>query len=78
MDVIDHGPVVHIGHMRRANIDNRSVIEKVAAAPIAALVSPTAVAIAIVDAAIETNLRAPVSRVPDERGALGGPVAWRP
>src|SRR5580704_12141860 len=77
-DVIHDCLVIDIRDVRRTDVDDRAVVEKVAALPIAALVTPAAVAVAVVDAAVESHLWSPVSRVPQEYRAISRPVSGRP
>jgi hypothetical protein len=76
--IVDDRLVVDIRYVRRADINDRAVIEEVPALPIAALVASAAVAIAIVDAAIKSDLRPPVACMPNENGTYGCPVSRRP
>src|SRR5215469_2661925 len=67
--VVDNGRVyaVHI-----------SVVGKATAFPSAALIPNTAVAEAVVDAAVETHVRSPIPRVPDIYAVTPAPVTGSP
>jgi hypothetical protein len=63
-DVVDHGPVVNVGDVSLAQVGNRPVVIERATAPIAALEADTTVPVTVVDATIETYVRAPVAGMP--------------
>ena len=55
-DVVDHRLGVHIGYAHIADVVDRTVVIKMAALPITAFVTATAITVAVVDATIETHL----------------------
>src|SRR6266851_8415589 len=77
-DVIDHGLVVDIGDVYVADIVYGAVVVQTAALPIAAFVAAADVAIAVIDPAVETDVRTPVAYMPDERSASPAPIAGGP
>jgi len=78
-DVVDVGPVdIDIAHARTVHVIDRSVVPKMAALPVAAIVAVADVAEAVVDAAIEADVNAPVTVVPVVAVAVVAPVARRP
>ena len=75
---VDYGFVVNIVNVRDVHIIHRGVVEEGAVIPISASVTDTAIAEAVVDAAIEADLRAPVAAIPGECIAAPAPVAGSP
>src|SRR5579859_6731284 len=77
--VVDHGAVdVDVAHYGLVHAHNCGVIGKCAASPFAADEADAAVTEAVVNAAVESNVRAPVARVPDVKAAGETPVAGCP
>jgi hypothetical protein len=62
--VVDDGLVVHIGDVHVIDIVDGTVVVHAAALPIAALVAVADVAVSIIHAAVEADVRTPVTRVP--------------
>jgi len=78
-DVVDVGPVdVDIADNGDVHVVDGSVVPEVAALPVAAIVAVADVAEAVVDAAIEADVNAPVTVVPVVAVAVVAPVARRP
>ena len=76
--VVHHGTVVNVGDIRHIDAGYGPVIEELSAPPFAPLKAPSVVTKAIIDAAVEANVRAPVTRMPEERASTPAPIAWRP
>src|SRR5579872_968874 len=77
--VVDHGPVdVDVSHDLRIYVHHRGVIGKYSASPFAAHEAHAAVAEAVINAAIEPNVRTPVACVPAVNTAGKTPVARGP
>ena len=74
----DHITLVHIGDMHIADVVHGSVVGKVVPAPVAALVTDAHIAKAIVDAAIEADIAAPVSVMESVAPSGITPVSGRP
>ena len=75
---VDHGLAVNIRYIRDVHITHRAVVEEVSVIPISASVADTAVAEAVVNAAIEANTLAPVAFIPGEGVAAPTPIAGSP
>src|ERR1700751_1357219 len=54
------------------------MVEEVSTAPVAALISDSEIAEAVIDAAVETYVRSPIARVPDIDAITPTPVARSP
>src|SRR5580658_5402038 len=80
MRVVDDYRFVHVDISDRGSTYARDcrVIEVRPVAPLAAVKSVSAVTVAVVDAAVESNLRAPVTRIPHVGAIVPTPVAGRP
>ena len=76
--VDDHRAVVNIGHIRDADVGHRAVVIKRAPAPLAAHESHSGVAEPVVNTTIETDVRPPISGMPDVKSSTPSPVAGRP
>ncbi len=77
-DVVDHRLVVHIGNMDVGDVVDRPVVIELVSLPAAALVAVTGIAIAVVDAAVEPDVRSPVAAMEaiparGEHPVAGGP-----
>src|SRR5882762_6214162 len=77
-DVVDHRLVVDIGDVRGTDVDHLAVVVHMAALPVAALIARTGVAKTIVHTAVESDMRSPISRVPQVGAASEAPVAGCP
>lgn len=76
--VVDDGPVVYIGDVDRAHVHDRAIVEECAAAPVTTLKANTGISEPVVDAAIETNVRSPISGVPEVDSIGPSPIAGCP
>src|ERR1700733_10988394 len=76
-DVIDDDSLgVDVGHVR--DVVHGAVVEEPSVVPISALIAHTGVAEAVVYAAVESDLGAPVALVKNERVIAPAPVARGP
>src|ERR1700722_2835282 len=77
--VHDHGAVhVNVGDVHRVHMHHGSVIEEASATPLAAIKPVSAVAVAVVDAAVKSNLRSPITAVPGIDAIIPAPVSRSP
>src|SRR5262245_53560213 len=76
--VVDHRLGVDVGDVHGADIDDSSVVHKDLAVPVPTLVAQTAVAIAIIDAAVEPDARPPIPGTPKVDAVVPGPISGRP
>src|SRR5512143_412490 len=71
-------PAVNGRDVRYVDVIYLAVVIEPAAAPIAAIVTETGIAIAIVNTAVKAYRRPPVAFVPDIHAVVPCPIAWRP
>src|SRR5580692_2642542 len=76
--VVNDGGVVNVVNVRDVYVADSTVIEKVSVIPPPALKAHAEIAIAVIDPAIEANVRTPVAVVEYESVAAPAPVCWRP
>ena len=83
--VIAHGPRVHhhastidMGHARNADVGDSAVVVERSSAPLPADKAHTRIAEAVVNSAIEANVRSPVSRVPGIEPSAPSPISGSP
>src|SRR5262245_37909665 len=76
--VFDDGLIVGMGDDGSVHLGDRGVVEEHPVVPISALVTDPAITEAVIDAAIISDVRAPVSGVPNISGIIVAPVAGRP
>src|SRR5208337_5437752 len=69
---------VHVVHCALVDVVVDAVIEEVAAIPVAALITESDVAEAVVDAAIPADVHAPVAGVPQVTAAIEAPITGSP
>jgi hypothetical protein len=74
VDVVDDGPVVHVGDMNTTDVHRRAVIKERTAAPVTALESNTAITEPVIHTAVETDMRTPVTAVPGIDATAPAPV----
>src|SRR5208337_3091552 len=75
---VDYGLAVDIGDVRDVHIIYRAVVEEGSVVPISTLIPDTAVAKAVVDAAVEADTLAPVAFVPGKGIAAPTPITGSP
>ena len=79
VDVVDHYVVrIHVGDMRDVHIGHRAVVEVAVVVPVAAHETDADITEAVVDAAVEADVRPPVAGVPQIDAVHETPVARRP
>jgi len=78
VDVVDDGPVIHVGDVDAAHVHDRAVVEVSSTAPVTALESNTAIAEAVIHTAVEADMRTPVATVPRINATAPAPVSRRP
>lgn len=76
--VYDDRLVVDIGHVRDVHIGNRPVIEEFAVAPFPALEPEATVSEPVINAAIKSNVRAPIPNIPNIEAIVPTPVSGCP
>src|SRR5271157_4071379 len=76
--VHDDGAVVDVGHIGHVHVDHRAVVEEGSASPLAAEETYAAVSEAVVNSAVEANMRPPVASVPAVEAASETPIARSP
>lgn len=75
---VHDGPVVHIRDVNIADVIYGSVVGKVIAIPVAALVTPSCISESIINSAVKADVAAPVSMEEGETSAAETPVARGP
>ena len=76
--LVNHGGVVNIVNVGNVYIVYRAVVEKSVAFPASALIAIAEVSVAVIDAAVETDLRAPVAVIENISAAAVSPIARGP
>jgi len=76
--IYDDGPVIDIGHVRDVHIGHRPVVEEVAAAPFSACEAFAEISEAVINAAIKSNVRAPIAGIPNIEAIVPTPVSRSP
>src|SRR5580658_6422179 len=74
----DDGPCISVVNYSHVYIVHARVVVKVAVGPPTAVIAGADITETVVDAAIETDLRSPVARVPEVRAVSPTPIAGRP
>jgi hypothetical protein len=70
--------VVNIANIRNVHIRNRAVVVNSAIIPISAIIATAGVSETVVDTAVVTNMRTPVTRVPMIVAIIEAPPGRRP
>src|SRR5271166_4422099 len=70
--------LVHVGYVDAPKVRYRAVIGENSAAPFTAAEADSTVAEAVIDAAVETDMRTPIARVPSVEAASETPIARGP
>ena len=76
--IVDDGFVVDVRDVDAAEIIHGPVVSEDAVSPIAALIARTHIAEAIIDAAIESDMRSPISGVPNIEAVPPAPITRGP
>jgi len=75
--VFDHGAVINV-NVGDGHIAYRAVVEKVTASPFAAEEADSDVAEAVIHSAVETNMRSPITGMPEIGAAIPSPITRGP
>src|ERR1700733_4075118 len=76
---MDHGAINESGvHDRRVHVDDCGVVREMPAAPFTAYETHAVVTESVIHAAVEANVRSPVTRMPAGNAACEAPVAGSP
>src|SRR5260370_1076151 len=76
--IVDDGLVVGIVHHRHVHIGHRAVIHESATAPISARIPHTCITKAVVDSAVKSDVRAPVTGAPNVYAITPAPITRSP
>ena len=76
--VVDYRLVVNIVNVRDVDVIHRAVVVEGSVIPIAALIADTAIAVPVVDATVETDLRTPVATIPSVGISAPTPITRGP
>ena len=76
--IVDHGAVIDVVNVGGVYVIHGAVIKEMIVIPVAALIAETAIAEAVVHAAVKADVRAPVTGVPEITTAAPTPVAGSP
>jgi hypothetical protein len=76
--VVNDGLVVDVVNVRDIYVIHGAVVIEASVSPISALIADTPIAEAVVDAAVKTDIRAPVAIVPGISVTTPTPIAGRP
>src|SRR5580658_7775660 len=76
--VVDDALIVDVADVHTAEIGDAAVVEVGAMGPIAAMEADAGIAEAVIDAAIEADMRPPIAGVPDIEAVAPTPVARSP
>jgi hypothetical protein len=76
--VVDHRGVISVVTVGDVYVIHRAVVLELSVVPTAAFIAPAAVAVAIIDPAIETDVRTPVALIESVSAVAPAPIAWGP
>ncbi len=76
--IVDNRRVVNVVNVGDVHVVHRTVVVKLPVLPTSALIAGTAIAKAVIDAAVEADLLTPVAAIPGERAAAPTPVTGSP
>ena len=76
-DIVDHGSVVDM-NVVDPDIVDAAVVEEVPTSPVSAGIAGANVAESVIHAAVETDVRSPIARIPDIDPFMPTPIARRP
>src|SRR6516164_5243108 len=77
-DVVDHRLAVDVLNLHVGDVGDLTVVIKAVTPPIAALITMTRITETVDHSSVETDLRRPVTRRPDEKSLRPAPVPRRP
>src|SRR6202167_345750 len=75
--IVRHLIVVNVVNDRGINVRYRPVVVNPALIPVSTVISTSRVSKAIIDAAVETDVRTPITRVPMVISVIVAPPGWR-
>src|SRR5579862_1799184 len=78
VDVVDDGLIVDVGDMRAAEIVHGLVVVEMVVIPETAEIAGADIAEAVIDAAIEADMRAPITAMPEIGAVNPAPIAGCP
>ena len=76
-DVVDHSSVIDM-HVGDPDVVDAAVVVEVPTSPVSARIPGANIAETVIDAPIETDMRAPITRIPDVNTLMPAPIARRP
>jgi hypothetical protein len=76
--VVDHCPVVNVVNFCHVYVIHCSVVEEIVSLPIPALITFSAIPVAVIDPAIETDVRSPVTSIPCVHSVVPPPITGCP
>jgi hypothetical protein len=76
--IVDYRRVVNVVNVGDVHVVHRTVVVKLSVLPTSALIADTAIAKAVIDAAVEADLLTPVAAIPGEGAAAPTPVTGSP
>ena len=76
--VVDDGAVIHIGDVHVGDVVHRAVVLKLPIVPIAALISAPGISMAVIDAAVVSDVRPPIPLKEAKYASEKSPVSGRP
>jgi hypothetical protein len=76
--IVDDGFVVDVGDVHATEIVHGRVVAEDAVSPVAAFVAGAHIAETVIDAAVVSNMRPPVSGVPNIKAVPPAPISGRP
>jgi hypothetical protein len=76
--IVDDGARVYGGNVGVTGVVYSAVVVEFVAPPVPALIAPSDIAESIVDAAVESNIPAPVAVIKAVPSSFETPISWRP
>src|SRR5215471_691686 len=77
-DIVDHCGVIDVVYIDDVHVGHCAVVKELSATPVAAMESHAGIAEAVVDAAIESDMRSPVALVPHVITVIPAPITGSP
>jgi hypothetical protein len=78
MVIYDHRPVIDIGDVGDIHVGYGAVVEEFATAPFTTLKAFAEVSEAVINAAVESDVRTPIARIPKVDAVVPAPVSRSP
>jgi len=76
--IVDHRLVVNVVNLRHVHVVHRPVVEEIVSPPIPAIITFSAIPVAVIDPAIETDVRSPITSVPNVHSIVPPPITGCP